>query len=161
MSMAGIQCYCESGRLYGNCCEPIITGSCSAPTAEALMRSRYTANVLKNTAYLLRTFHATTRPSSMNANEIPAWRGLTVLAGKQGQEGDDRGIVEFIAYYTDGVDKGVLHERSRFVYEDQWYYVDGDLLHSGPLQFDKTGRNELCPCGSGKKYKKCCLKRWG
>ena len=152
-------CYCASGRSFSDCCEPIIAGSKPAPTAEALMRSRYTAFVLKESGYLLKTFHPTTRPSAMDLDLSPAWCGLRVLAVEQGQQGDEQGIVEFRAFYTDDTGKGVLHERSRFVFEKRWYYIDGDLLESGSIQYDKTGRNELCPCGSGKKYKKCCLQR--
>lgn len=157
--MGGNQCYCESGRGFADCCAPILAGSCPAPTAEALMRSRYTANVLTDTAYLLKTWHSTTRPQSMDGDSIPTWCGLTVLAVQQGQQGDDHGMVEFRALYrsTNGI--GVLHERSRFLFEDDcWFYVDGDLIEAEAMQSGKTGRNESCPCGSGKKYKKCCLK---
>jgi SEC-C motif-containing protein len=68
-------------------------------------------------------------------------------------------MVEFRALYRTITGMGVLHERSRFLYEDGcWYYVDGELIEDGALRSGKTGRNEPCPCGSGKKYKKCCLK---
>ncbi len=153
------QCYCESGRVFADCCAPILAGSCPAPTAEALMRSRYTANVLKDTAYLLKTWHPSTRLQSMDAGNIPTWCGLTVLAVQQGREGDDHGMVEFRALYRSITGTGVLHERSRFLCENgRWYYVDGELIETGAQQSGKTGRNEPCPCGSGKKHKKCCLK---
>ncbi len=152
-------CHCQSERLFVDCCGPLLAGSCPAPTAEALMRSRYTANVLKNTTYLLETWHLSTRPQSMNSDILPTWCGLSVLAIKQGQQGDDRGTVEFRAFYRSGTGSGVLHERSRFVCENGcWLYVDGELLESAGLTSGKTGRNQPCPCGSGKKYKKCCLK---
>lgn len=144
------QCYCGSGRSFADCCGPLLSGSGVALTAEALMRSRYTANVLKDTAYLLKTWHRSTRPQSMDAGGIPAWCGLTVLAVRQG---DDSAMVEFRALYRGGGGPAVLHERSRFVFENGcWFYVDG-ILQAG-----KTGRNQPCPCGSGKKYKKCCLR---
>ena len=154
--MAEKLCHCESGRLFADCCAPLLAGSCPASTAEALMRSRYTANVLKNTTYLLNTWHSTSRPPSMDADNIPPWCGLFILAAKQG---NDRGMVEFRALYRSGTCLGVLHERSRFVFENgRWFYVDGELVESGALLSGKTGRNVPCPCGSGKKYKKCCLK---
>jgi SEC-C motif-containing protein len=68
-------------------------------------------------------------------------------------------MVEFRALYRGSSGLGVLHERSRFVFENGcWFYVDGELLESGALLSGKIGRNESCPCGSGNKYKKCCLK---
>jgi len=159
MIMAENQCYCGSGRVFADCCGPILAGSCPASTAEALMRSRYTANVLKDTVYLLNTWHSTTRPQSMDPAHIPTWCGLIVLAVKQGKQGDDHGMVEFRALYRHGTGIGVLHERSRFIYEsDHWYYVDGKLIEAGTSRTGKTGRNDPCPCGSGKKFKKCCLK---
>ena len=111
------QCYCESGRVFADCCGPILAGSCPAPNAEALMRSRYTANVLTDTAYLLKTWHSTTRPQSMDGDSIPTWCSLTVLAVQQGQQGDDHGMVEFRALYRSIAGMGVLHERSSFLCE--------------------------------------------
>ena len=68
-------------------------------------------------------------------------------------------MVEFRALYRSIAGMGVLHERSSFLCENGcWSYVDGELIEAGALQSGKTGRNEPCPCGSGKKYKKCCLK---
>ena len=157
--MAEKLCHCESGCLFTDCCGPLLAGSCPASTAEALMRSRYTANVLKKTTYLLNTWHSSTRPSSIEADTIPTWCSLSVLAAKQRQQGDLRGMVEFRALYRGSSGLGVLHERSRFVFENGcWFYVDGELLESGALLSGKIGRNESCPCGSGNKYKKCCLK---
>ena len=153
------ECHCESGRLFTDCCRPLLAGSSPALTAEALMRSRYTANVLKNTSYLLNTWHSTSRPPSIDPDTIPIWCGLSVLAVKQGKQGDHRGMVEFRALYRSGTGLGVLHERSRFVFENgRWFYVDGELLESDDQLSRQTGRNAPCPCGSGKKYKKCCLK---
>ena len=105
-------CHCQSGRLFVDCCGPLLAGSCPAPTAEALMRSRYTANVLKNTTYLLNSWHRSTRPQSMDAGNIPIWSGLTVLSVQQGQDGDQHGMVEFRALFRNITGIGVLHERS-------------------------------------------------
>ena len=153
------QCYCGSGLPFLDCCSPLLAGIRPAATAEALMRSRYTANVLKNTGYLLKTWHSSTRPAGMDGENIPVWCGLTVLAVYRGRQGDRQGMVEFSALYKTGAGMGVLHERSRFVFEKScWFYVDGDLLESPARQSEKISRNGPCSCGSGKKFKRCCLK---
>jgi len=84
------------------------------------------------------------------------------LATEGGEAGDDEGFVEFRAVFSEAGGEDMAHtERSRFVKEgDRWYYVDG--LLPTPVTYrreeEKVGRNDLCPCGSGKKYKKCCGK---
>ncbi len=153
------QCYCGSGRLFPDCCGPVVAGIRPAPTAEALMRSRYTANVLQDTAYLLKTWHPSTRPQTMDGDGIPLWYSLAVLSTAQGRKGDESGVVEFRALYRTAAGMGELHEKSRFVFEDgRWLYMDGVLLAGRAGQPGKTGRNSPCPCGSGRKFKKCCLR---
>ena len=157
--MVDERCYCGSGLLFADCCSPIIAGKRPAATAEALMRSRFTANVLKDTSYLLKSWHPSTRPQYMDAGLIPDWSGLNVVAVEEGQETDSQGTVEFRALYQQGAGIGVLHEKSNFVFENgHWFYIDGDLIENGADQPVKTGRNAPCPCGSGKKFKKCCLR---
>ena len=117
------------------------------------MRSRYTAYVQENTEYILASWHPSTRPQSMSITpgEIH-WTGLQVLNSKAGQKGDKTGRVEFIARFEHGNGADQAHEDSRFLFEQgQWFYVDGEMKSS-----KKVGRNDPCPCGSGKKYKKCC-----
>ena len=122
--------------------------------AEELMRSRYSAYVLNDFDYLRRSWHAPTRPARLQPDQDIRWTGLTVLACQAGQPGDRSGRVEFIARYEHRGQPGQVHEDSRFVFEQgQWFYVDGDLRNA-----DKVGRNDPCPCGSGRKYKKCCAK---
>lgn len=142
-------CPCGSGKPYGECCAPLHRGERSAATAEALMRSRYSAYVLKDGDYLRATWHPSTRPALLELEgDTTRWLGLRILATAQGGEGDESGSVEFAADYAGGQ----LHERSRFVRErGQWRYLDGELLP--PV---KVGRNEPCPCGSGRKFKRCC-----
>ncbi|MEQ6898851.1 YchJ family metal-binding protein [Microbacterium sp. KR10-403] len=98
-------------------------------TAEALMRSRFAAFRDGDAAWLLRTWHPTTRPAALDLAGNPVWRGLQIVETAGGAEGDDTGVVEFRAtYLIDGGGVGVLHERSRFVREDgRWFYVDGDV----------------------------------
>ncbi len=141
-------CPCGSGLAFADCCEPALNGV-PAPTAERLMRSRYTAFVLSEERYLSESWHPSTRPARIDTANAPRWSGLEIRRTEAGRENDDRGIVEFIAHHH----AGALHETSRFVREDgRWYYLDGEI-------HPKTGqpsRNGPCPCGSGRKYKRCC-----
>ena len=146
------KCPCGSGEKYAACCGPLLAGEKSAQTAEQLMRSRYTANVERNAAYLLAGWHPF-------GSVFSDWQKLQILETVDGGPGDKRGIVEFRALYRKDAMQGVLHERSRFCKEEErWYYIDGEILDSYLAEPRKVGRNSPCPCGSGKKYKKCCLK---
>lgn len=100
----------------------------AAPTAEALMRSRYTAYVRRDEAYLLRTWHPSTRPAALGLDDT-AWLGLDVIATEAGCEGDATGVVEFEARHVDGGGAvATLRETSRFAREGgAWLYVDGDV----------------------------------
>lgn len=146
------KCPCGSGKAYRDCCAPLHHGEKSAASAEALMRSRYSAYVLKLSDYLAETWHSPTRPASLDiGSDDTPWQRLTIIATDKGNESDSEGTVEFAAYYQGGQ----LHERSRFVKEEgKWFYLDGEILP--PVASAKVGRNDPCPCGSGKKYKKCC-----
>lgn len=124
------------------------------------MRSRYTAYAERNISYLLRTWHPSTRPSVLDPATIPNWCGLQIVRTERGREDDGEGIVEFVATALMRNTLCTLHEISRFVRETgEWLYVTGDLLEDGKpaeIRPNKTGRNDPCPCGSGKKFKKCC-----
>ena len=112
---------------YAQCCGRFIAAfdAVPAPTAEALMRSRYSAFVLQDAAYLLATWHASTRPASLDFEPVPKWLGLEVRAHQA--TGIDTAEVEFVARYRVDGRAVRLHERSRFVREDgRWYYVSGD-----------------------------------
>lgn len=118
------------------------------------MRARYSAYVLGDTAFLRASWHASTRPADIDPDHGPTWLGLEVRAASAGQADDDEGRVEFVARYRDGAHLGTLHETSRFVRERGcWFYVDGEVR---PAMTMKTGRNASCPCGSGRKFKRCC-----
>lgn len=94
------------------------------------MRSRFAAFKRSDAAWLLRTWHPSTRPATLDLSGNPRWRGLQIVDTVRGGPADTTGIVEFRATSLredGGVD--VLHERSRFVREDgRWFYVDGDLF---------------------------------
>ena len=118
-------CPC-GGTSYAACCEPWHLGT-PAPTAEALMRSRYSAFVLKLEPYLLATWHPDTRPASLDlADDTTKWLGLEV---KRHESDSDHAIVEFIARYKVGGKASRLHETSRFVRENgRWLYIDGTFI---------------------------------
>ncbi len=143
-------CPCGSEKTYEKCCKAYIEEGKKIPNVEVLMRSRYTAFALKYAKYILETNYA----QEVNDKEIKLlerefdeveWLQLHVIDSTKNE-------VEFKAYFRDFDEKlHVLHEHSHFVFEDdKWYYRDGVIFKS------KIERNEACPCGSGKKYKKCC-----
>jgi SEC-C motif-containing protein len=138
----------------------LLSGDHLACTAEALMRSRYTAYVVRDIAYLLKSWHPLTRPDKIDPAAIPEWSDLNIIRTEKGTETDSEGIVEFQAAAFFRKNMLRLHEVSRFVKEDgQWLYVDGDIKNDSlPAEKNapKVGRNDPCPCGSGKKFKKCC-----
>lgn len=120
-----IDCPCGSGALYQDCCEPYHL-SLAAPSAEKLMRSRYSAYVLGLEEYLLDTWHPSTRPQYLNlANDRTKWLGLEV---KRLEPNDESAIVEFIARYKINGKAEKLHETSRFKrIAQRWFYVDGEF----------------------------------
>ena len=122
-------CPCGTGNDYQACCGQYVEGRAIAPTAETLMRSRYSAYVLKKSDYLLSSWHETKRPASLELDNDPAkWVGLKVVQTELGQASDDKGTVEFIARFKLNGKAEHLHETSRFIKENQhWYYVDGKL----------------------------------
>lgn len=114
------------------------------------MRSRYAAFVLKDRDYVLKTWHPRTRPADLSLEDSPGWASLRII---DSQEDGDQGKVQFRAMYRTGNGWGYLEEVSDFVKEGgRWLYLSGDTSE-GPL---KPGRNEPCPCGSGRKFKACC-----
>jgi SEC-C motif-containing protein len=157
-------CYCHSQLNYENCCEPLHQNKQFAQTAEQLMRSRYSAFVVENIEYLIQTHHPKTR-NQLNKTELTEWakssdwKKLVILDTVKGRESDREGVVEFQAHYENKGEAFVHHERSHFVFEDgRWFYFDGVMADQTYVRDKpKVGRNDPCPCGSGKKYKKCCL----
>ena len=161
--MSAKNCPCGSGRAYAGCCEPYISGKIKAPTAEALMRSRYSAYVEHEVDYIIGTCVRRGKNDidfrqTKNWSEQSTWLGLKIISVEKGGPADTEGMVEFeAAYERDGL-KDLHHERAKFKKENgEWLYDDGvvapqTVVRSSP----KVGRNEPCPCGSGKKYKHCC-----
>ncbi|MGE6529862.1 YchJ family protein [Pseudomonas sp. NPDC077382] len=147
-------CPCGTGDPYGECCGRYHQGL-PAPSAEQLMRSRYSAYVVGAIAYL----QATTLPAQQQALDLQSmkdwsanstWLGLDVKQSQVLGGQPEHALVSFIARWHDGAGEHAQHERSAFVQHDgRWYFIDPTV----PL---KAGRNDPCPCGSGQKYKKCC-----
>ncbi len=130
------------------------------------MRSRYTAYVQGDVDYIIethdpQTVEGTDRQSAQEWSQGAQWLGLQVLGTERGGADDDDGVVEFIARYATGGSVQAHHERSRFRKErGRWLYVDGQVSKAAPVVRGgaKVGRNDPCPCGSGRKFKKCCGK---
>jgi SEC-C motif-containing protein len=144
------------------CCGPYIDGA-AAPTAEATMRSRYSAHVLGNVDYLTATLSAEQladfdREETEKSFDGVTWMGLDIRKTELGGESDDHGKVEFTAKYKSVGEQALHHELSFFTREDgRWVFAGCELNPKGEtVRVTKIGRNEPCPCGSGKKYKKCC-----
>ncbi len=120
------ECDCGSGKAYPDCCGRFHRGDEYAPTAEALMRSRYSAYVRCEEDYLRKTWAEETCPSSLAQDDDVKWLGLKVKAAIGGGEEDDTGEVEFVARYKLAGKGHRMHERSRFERRNgQWLYIDG------------------------------------
>jgi SEC-C motif-containing protein len=110
---------------FSACCGPFLEENIPAPDAETLMRSRYSAFVLGDLAYLLTTWHASTRPSDLTLDPAAKWLGLEVRSHRLLDA--DHAEVEFVARCREAGRATRLHERSRFVRASgRWCYVDGD-----------------------------------
>ena len=157
-------CACGSGVDYSQCCGPIIAGLHPAPTAEALMRSRYTAYTKAAVSHVLETVSRKQRQHQDEQNVRTwalesEWLKLEVLASRNGGVSDNLGEVEFVAHYrVEGIDQR-HHELAYFKREAGVWRYDGGKERSSVRTVtnpEKVGRNDPCPCGSGKKFKKCC-----
>ncbi len=140
-----------------------LSGEAKAPTAEALMRTRYSAYKTQNIDFL---------KSSLTKDQLDdfsyqdtedwaksaEWMGLEIMNTEAGLEDDENGIVEFKATFTKDGKPYEHHEKAVFT------KTEGEWLYAGFLPIQQTikretpkiGRNDPCPCGSGKKFKKCC-----
>ncbi|MEP4889605.1 MAG: YchJ family protein [Aliiglaciecola sp.] len=148
-------CPCCSNKSFADCCGPFIFRTNSPVSAEQLMRSRFSAYAKKNYQYILDTY-ATSSRQNLSANELQQGDNGTQWLSLEIVDCPNVNTVEFKAYSCVDNCFYLLHEVSNFRLEDeQWVYVDGSIIKdTGPFT---PNRNEQCPCGSGKKYKKCCL----
>jgi SEC-C motif-containing protein len=160
----GQPCPCGSGNLFENCCGPILARQRPAATAEQLMRSRFTAHVAEDFLHLHRTHLPTAKlPYVAEAESGPAmhWTRLVIHSHEIAKD-PDLAFVDFSAFFAEDRAERELREKAEFRRIDgEWLYTRA--VRSGPAPFKtaapKVGRNDPCPCGSGKKYKQCCLLR--
>lgn len=159
-----MNCPCDSGRPLAECCGPIIAGERPADTPEALMRARYTAYAQVAMDFLLTSIHPDHREDHDEDGvrrwaEQSEWHSLEVLATEAGGPDDETGRVEFACEYSLGDERRRHHEDALFERHDgDWYFVSGEPVTAKPFvrESPKVGRNDPCPCGSGRKYKRCC-----
>lgn len=158
-------CPCFSGKPYKDCCEAVITGVRPAATPEELMRGRYCAYA-KGIIEFIMSSTLPERRKECDEKAIQAWSansewtGLEIVSTTGGKPGSTEGTVEFIAKFTEDRMKKTLHETGTFkLIDGLWYYVDGTIHPPKPFVREKElpSRNDPCPCGSGKKFKKCCI----
>lgn len=120
-------CPCGSGHPLPDCCLPYLRREALPPTAEALMRSRYTAFTRRDDEHLWRTWHPRTRPDEVPIDPGVRWDGLTILDAADGGPDDQTGEVRFEARFTTLEGAGVFREHSRFERRaGRWFYLDGD-----------------------------------
>lgn len=156
------RCPCGNPAPLAECCGRFLSRTQTPARAEELMRSRYTAYVLGDLDYLMDTHDPETRQPADRDNaarwiEDARWRGLEVVESLAGGPDDQQGVVEFKARYMILNAQQVHHERSTFRRVDgRWVYVRGEPGKRVARASAKVGRNDPCPCGSGKKFKKCC-----
>lgn len=152
-------CPCHSNKMFKDCCQPFINGTKKVTTAEQLMRSRFSAYAIKAINYIVKTY-AISQQHDRLESEVSEWANDTKWVNLEILNADESNnsqrFVEFKASYINNNSLSLMHERSRFILEnDQWRYIDGDIiLHA--LQ-KKLTRNTDCPCQSDKKYKRCCM----
>ena len=155
-------CPCGTGRAYDDCCGPYIAGKAKPSTAEALMRSRYSAYAKGAVDYIVDTClrdeeHGIDIEATRRWSTSSTWLGLQILNTDKGGAEDQEGTVDFKATYVQGGLRESHHEKASFIRKDgSWLYSEGEVItetvvREGP----KVGRNDPCPCGSGRKYKKC------
>ena len=161
--MADDPCPCGTQKPYSQCCEPALKGKAAPKTPADLMRSRYTAFVKHEIDYILDSV-SPARKKEFDRKSIEEWSrdtdwaGLEIRATEKGGPEDATGKVEFVAKFREGDEVKEHHELATFLkFNGRWYFDDGRTPPAKPVKLEgpKTGRNDPCPCGSGKKFKKC------
>ncbi len=158
-------CPCASGKDFAACCEPILKDQTKAATPEALMRARYTAFAVQDIDFLRESLLPGTREefdeqAVRQWAKSAEWPGVEIVSSETAEDGQT-GRVHFIARYTVNKQSQEFEENATFqMHEGAWYYVDGEVRGQTTYRREgpKVGRNDPCPCGSGKKHKKCCGK---
>lgn len=154
-----MKCKCDSELEFSDCCGPILDGAI-APTAEALLRARFTAFAIRSLDFVDRT-HAPevredfNRAEAENLAENCTWNRLYVIRISENSESTE---IEFVADVTFREKRMLRGAASKFRrINGEWFFVSSkNLAHVAHKVRPKIGRNDVCSCGSGKKYKKCC-----
>ncbi len=169
-------CPCGNDKNYDSCCGQYLSGTSLPSTPEELMRSRYTAYTLANIDYIFGTMRDQAlkdadKNECLKWAKMSKWLGLEVISSSSSDD-DTEGEVLFIAKFKQNGTAHNLKEHAKFKkYKNKWYYIDSIVQNGSspdnkeqpkkPAQTqavsNKVGRNDACICGSGKKYKKCCL----
>jgi SEC-C motif-containing protein len=160
--MTTSDCPCGSAKPLAQCCQPYIDGRAQPPTAQALMRARYTSFVIGRIDFVEATHDPEAgdnfdRKAAEKWSKESQWKGLHIVAVKDGGPEDETGIVTFVALFAQGGKDYRHEEMSRFRKKDgRWLFVEAlepqkTFEKKGP----DLGRNDPCHCGSGKKFKKC------
>lgn len=149
LNKASHGCPCGSGESLESCCGKYLSNKQYPNTPEQLMRSRYSAYVLKDEDYLLKTWHESTRPNSLELKDDSSqWKKLKIISASDNE-------VQFAAFFSNSINNKEclfsLYEKSLFVNENHWLYLQGNDLKTTALS-----KNMPCPCRSGKKFKRCC-----
>jgi len=158
-------CPCGTGKDYSECCSPIIEGTQKAATAETLMRARYSAYAKHEIAFITSSCtregdedESIDEKETRRWSEESEWLGLRIMGTEKGGPNDTEGVVDFTATYKKKGLKEVHKEQANFVKKNgEWLYTAGTITPVTVVrEGKKVGRNEPCPCNSGKKYKQCC-----
>jgi len=156
-------CPCGKGESLETCCGPYLKHEKKPPTAEDLMRARYTAYATGDVDFIVES-HDPDRKGEVDRKNTELWSkqsewlGLEITSTEKGAPEDETGIVEFVARYKVKSTKIEHRERALFrKHNERWVFVDGIEIKGPPVTRTepRVGRNDPCPCGSGKKYKKC------
>lgn len=158
------KCHCGTDRTFDECCAPYLEGGEIPSTAEALLRSRYSAFATGALEYIRETLHPDQRKDfdekgardwALNSE----WLGLQIHSTDGGGAEEESGHVDFVARYRQ---KGIPQEHREHAefrkLDGKWYFWDAEFVKPETVRREepKVGRNDPCPCGSGKKFKKCC-----
>ena len=156
-------CSCDTKKPFSECCEPVLKGIKIAASPVELMRARYTAFVRHEIDFILNSISPARkkefdRKSIEDWSRDTDWAGLEIVTTDKGGPDDEVGQVEFIAKFREKGEDQKHHELASFIkLKGSWFFDDGRTPPVKPVRSEgpKVGRNDPCPCGSGKKFKKC------
>ena len=147
-------CPCQSGKTYDFCCRIIHLGQQKAELPEELMRARYSAYVFGIKDFILSSWAFESRPEHLTLNGKIRWFALEIVDSEPVSAQSTSAHVSFAAKYGHDNRLFILEERATFIKRsNRWFYLGGDSRSYAR----KLGGKAKCPCGSGKKFKRCCL----